>query len=98
MNRDMELRRMFFALWIFLSAVGVMVVIGSPTLAGAADKRHKAIEFEDEVVEGMNKRPLDYVSEIAEKERNGARTHLYRKRVGFRQETQLTLREMRFSP
>ncbi|OFZ23338.1 MAG: hypothetical protein A2X94_03825 [Bdellovibrionales bacterium GWB1_55_8] len=62
-----------------------------------SSKRHKVIEFDDELVEGMNKRPLDSLSQISERERNGTRSHLYRKRAGFRQETQNTLKEMRYS-
>ena len=63
--------------------------------AQAEGTRQKVIDFEDEYVEGVNKRPLDSVSQISEAERR-RKNHLYRKRVGFRSETLETLRMMRF--
>lgn len=56
----------------------------------------KVIDFEGDLVEGMNKRPLDSLSEISELQKRRKRMHLYRKRRGFRTETQETLREMRY--
>jgi hypothetical protein len=58
--------------------------------------RQKVIDFEDEVVEGMNKRPLDSLSQISDRDRRRKKLHLYRKRVGFRAETSETLRELRY--
>lgn len=66
--------------------------------AHAAKDRQKVIDFEDEIVEGMNKRPLDSVSQLSERDRRKNKPHLYRKRGGFRSETLETLREMRFQP
>lgn len=61
------------------------------------DKRFKVIDFEDEVVEGMNRRPLDSLSQISDRDRDLKREHLYRKRVGFRNETAETLSTLRFN-
>lgn len=91
--------------WIAVCALGFASLVPAvPAISSAAPqgpfaggKRHKSIEFEDELVEGMNKRPLDSVSQIGERERANGRPHLYRKRVGFRQENRNTLREMRYS-
>jgi len=58
--------------------------------------RQKVIDFEDSLVEGMNKRPLDSFSQISERDRR-KKLHLYRKRSGFRTENQTTLEEMRFT-
>jgi len=69
-------------------------------LAGAADgapKRAKVIDFEDELVEGMNRRPLDSLSQIGENGKKKKKPHLYRKRIGFRSETQETLTEARYA-
>jgi hypothetical protein len=63
----------------------------------AADKRGKVIDFEDEVVEGVNKQPLDSLSQISEAERRRRKPHLYRKRGGFRTETAETLRVLRYA-
>ncbi|MGZ3699136.1 MAG: hypothetical protein ACXWPM_01285 [Bdellovibrionota bacterium] len=61
-------------------------------------KRGKVIDFEDEVVEGMNRKPLDSVSQVSEKDRRHKRPHLYRKRAGFRSETDDTIRTLRATP
>ncbi len=61
-----------------------------------AEKRAKVIDFDDDVVEGMNKRPLDSLSEISERDGKKHKPHLYRKRAGFRTETEETLRQIRF--
>ena len=61
-------------------------------------KRAKVIDFEDEVVEGVNKRPLDSLSQISEADRRRRKPHLYRKRVGFRLETAESFRALRFTP
>lgn len=58
--------------------------------------RQKVIDFEGDVVEGVNKRPLDSLSELSEVQKRRKKMHLYRKRKGFRTETQETLREMRY--
>ncbi|HUP56071.1 MAG TPA: hypothetical protein VM598_01370 [Bdellovibrionota bacterium] len=61
-------------------------------------KRGKVIDFEDEVVEGVNKRPLDSLNQISEADRKKRKPHLYRKRGGFRSETAETLRALKFTP
>ena len=69
------------------------------THASAADKKpshQKVIDFEDEIVEGMNKRPLDSLNQVSEKEKHRRKQHLYRKRVGFRAETNESLHELRY--
>jgi len=63
---------------------------------GSAPSRQKVIDFEDELVEGMNKRPLDSLSQVGDGKRRAEKPHLYRKRVSFRSETRETLREARF--
>ncbi len=57
--------------------------------------RSKVIDFEGELVEGMNKKPLDSLSQISENERNRKKSHLYRVRKGYRNESTELLREMR---
>ena len=58
--------------------------------------RGRSIDFEDSVVEGVNKRPLDSLSQIGDADRR-KRPHLYRKRSGFRMETLETVREIRMA-
>lgn len=59
-------------------------------------KRQKVIDFEDSLVEGVNKRPLDSLSQVSEKNKGKKRPHLYRKRAGFGTETRQTLNDLRY--
>ncbi len=62
-----------------------------------ANSRSKVIDFEDELIEGVNKQPLDSLSQISEANRRRKKLHLYRKRVGFKGENAETLKELRLS-
>lgn len=72
-------------------------VVSSSAFAGKS-KRQRTIDFDDEVVEGLNKRPLDSLSQISERDRKRHKPHLYHKRVGFRDETRETLHQLRLVP
>jgi hypothetical protein len=67
---------------------------GKPTQG----RRQKVIDFEGELVEGVNRKSLDSLSQISESKKRISKTHLYRKRQSFRSEMNETLREMRHSP
>ncbi len=67
-------------------------------VAAEKAKGQKVIDFEDEVVEGLNKRPYDSLSQISERNKKRRKPHLYRKRVGFRTETAENLHTMKFTP
>jgi hypothetical protein len=67
-------------------------------IAGEKAKGQKVIDFEDEVVEGLNKRPFDSLSQISERNKKRRKPHLYRKRVGFRTETADSLHTAKFTP
>lgn len=84
-------------LWKAL-ALTTLLLAGAATglWANGSPSRQKVIDFEDELVEGMNKRPLDSVSQVGDGKRRAEKPHLYRKRVSFRSETRETLREARF--
>ena len=80
-----------------LAALCFLIALGVPRLAEAAEvKHHKVIDFDDEVVEGVNKRPLDSLSHISDAQKRARRPHLYRKRAGFRSETAQTLQTLRY--
>lgn len=90
----------FFRLSTFLRLTLVVIVICGLYYdsANAGDKnRQKVIDFEDQLVEGMNKQPLDSLNQISEKDRKKKKPHLYRKRTGFRSETNETLGVMRYN-
>jgi hypothetical protein len=76
----------------------IALVFATPAHGIDDSKRSKVIDFEDEVVEGVNKRPLDSLNQISEADRRKRKPHLYRKRGGFRSETAETLRALKFTP
>jgi hypothetical protein len=79
---------LFFIAFLLNSALGAL----------PDSKRHKVIDFEDQLIEGMNKRPLDSLNQLSEKNRRKKKAHLYRKRGGFKYEIVQTLDEMRYTP
>ena len=84
-------------LHIIISALVLITVLaaGQPSFGGDK-KRQKSIDFEDDLVEGMNKRPLDSLNQISERDKKHRKPHLYQKRIGFRDETGEILRELRY--
>ncbi len=76
-----------------LFALLSIFILGQSPQAG---DRSQVIDFEDEVIEGLNKKPLDSLSQISERDRKRRQFHLYRKRAGFTTETQELLREVRY--
>ncbi len=79
----------------------ILILILSASLVSVAalavPKRSKVIDFENEVVESMSKRPLNSLSQV-ERDRNRKSPHLYRKRSGFSTETRETLVQSRYTP
>lgn len=62
-----------------------------------AANRSRTIDFEDEVVEGVNRKPLDSLNQVSEREKRKRRMHLYRKRGGFRSDNEELLFELRYA-
>ena len=81
-------------IWLFMILSGLL---GSPAVLGK-DSRMKVIDFEDQVVEGMNKRPLDSLNQFGDGTGKNTRPHLYRKRIGFKSETERMLEEVGVQP
>lgn len=82
--------------WVLL-----IITVGNLSAAHAAPqgpKRQKVIDFDDELVEGLNRRPLDSLSQLSEKEKRRRKHHLYHKRASFKSETVETLRALRYTP
>lgn len=61
---------------------GLMIAIAAMSLQTMADRRTK-IDFEDQLVEGVNRQPLDSLSQLSE-DKASKKYRLYRKRAGFR--------------
>src|SRR5947209_2831380 len=93
-------------IWIGLGIMAGLVTVSSLAMGAPArpkggetaplHHRSRVIDFDDTLVEGINKRPLDSLDQIGDQGRNRDRGHLYRKRAGFRDETQVTLHELRY--
>lgn len=81
-----------------LLGILALLLLTDSTSFAAQKNRQKVIDFEDEVVEGVNQRPLDSLSQISEAKKRKNGPHLYRKRGGFRAETLLTLKNLKFTP
>lgn len=81
--------------YLVLLLIAVSLTCVTDLVAGPT-KRQKVIDFEDEVVEALNKRPLDSLNQISERDRKRKKPHLYRKRAGFRTETIEMIHEMRY--
>ena len=71
----------------------VFLFLAALALPGGAraDERSKNIEFENEVIEGENRRGMDSLTQISEGADN-KKTRLYEKRQSFQDENQELLR------
>lgn len=77
----------------------VLAVLIGGLLASSSVKagdHSRVIDFEDDVVEGVNKRPLDSVQQLGDADRRKKRSHLYRKRAGYKDETEQALLYLRY--
>ena len=63
--------------------------------AFAEDKGAKReLDFEGEVIEGMNRQPLDSMTQISEGQGDRSKGHLYRRRKKFHEENRELAREI----
>lgn len=96
-QRMVRLMTMVFLAFTALSAAYAFY-LGNAYAASPERKGQKVIDFEDSVVEGVNKRPLDSLSQIGDANKRRKKPHLYRKRGGFRTEVSEMLRVMKYTP
>lgn len=68
----------------------------APARAVFAQERSKSLDFEDSTIEGVNKQPLDSLSQISDRDAKRKKNHLYWKKTHFHPETQESLRELRY--
>jgi hypothetical protein len=100
---DLELKTQPLKQRLALQFIGattlLLLTISTSVFAQSTpSQRQKVIDFEDELVEGMNRRPLDSLSQISEKDKKRRKHHIYRKRTGFKTETGESLRVVRYTP
>ena len=73
-----------------------LFLLQSSVFAQESGKRSKSINFEDEMVEGINRKNLDSFNQISEQTGKN-KNHLYRKRAGFNDRDLSLLTELRLS-
>lgn len=86
--------------FILFKTALVIIICLLPLSALSADfdgSRKKALDFDESLVEGVNKRPLDSLSQIAENEKNRRGLHLYWIRDNFNSQNQRSLKEIGFT-
>lgn len=81
-----------------LAVVFTVLVTLLPAPAIAADpmpqtSRSRSLDFEDEIVEGMNKNPFDSVISVGKNDA-AARRRIYRTKTHYEQDVKRTVREM----
>lgn len=81
---------LFLALNAFVKANADDV---TPRLSNS--KSMKVIDFEGDLVEGINKQSLDSLTQMSEEEKRRRRNHLYQKRKSFKAEDQQLINELR---
>lgn len=84
---------MNFSVWIKMLALSLMI---AGTAYGDPDSK-KQIDFEGDVVEGVNKQPLDSLNQISNGDNGSNRLHLYRRKRpndALTRESRETLREL----
>jgi len=89
--------RVLLVILSLLSILGFAITLQEASAATPVSARQKVLDFDDETIEGLNKRPLDSLSQISEKDRRRHKPHLYRKRTGFRSETAETMRSLKYT-
>lgn len=58
----------------------------------APEKSQKQVDFEDEMIEGVNRQPLDSLSQISDQDDGRGPSHLYRKRDSIKDEIDESIR------
>ena len=81
-------------LFTLIFTLGFLVLAGITTaLAAEGNKRSKSINFEDDVIEGINRKSLDSVAQISENDAH-KKAHLYKKRATFIDRDQALVRSI----
>ncbi len=64
------------------------------TATAWAGERKTKLDFEDQLVEGVNKRPLDSLNSVNDGNGGGKNRHLYRRKIRFDAENRRTLQDL----
>lgn len=89
---------LFFFFWVSLFLFSLPADVAknknNPPSSGGP-QRKKDLNFEDDIVEGMNHLPLDHLKQFADKDKK-KEPHLYHKRNNFENEIKIKLKEWRY--
>src|SRR5690348_10472216 len=85
-----------FLLVILVFFLGILSTTSMSLADEKKPKSQKVIDFEGDLVEGMNRQPLDSLNQVSDGNGRRRKAHLYRTRRGFRTETQESIKEMRY--
>jgi len=75
------------------SLILLTLILSSPPALMAGERKTK-LDFEDQLVEGVNKRPLDSLSSVNDGSGAGRNRHLYRRKTRFESENRRTLQDL----
>jgi hypothetical protein len=79
----------------------ILIILGllfvTPGLAAEKKERSKFLKFDGEVLEGMDKAPVDAMEDIAHNDK-AKKAHLYRKRAEYREEMKQLSTDLGYQP
>lgn len=77
-----------------LTLLLTVISICSSLATASAGERKTKLDFEDQLVEGVNKRPLDSLNSVNDGNGSGKNRHLYRRKIRFDAENRRTLQDI----
>lgn len=66
----------------------------SLTVLGEDGKRKRSLNFDGDIVEGMNRQPLDSLTSLKEDDGDRSKNHIYRRKKKFKKENRELAREI----
>ncbi len=79
---------------IINQVLSLVVLLGSLTTSEAhAGERKTSLDFEEQLVEGVNKRPLDSLNSVNDGNGAGKNRHLYSRKIRFEAENRRLLQD-----
>ena len=75
-------------IFLLLSLFALTAIAKSPKRSAPApgEQSQKELDFDGDVVEGMNRQPLDSLTTNSEGDGGGSKNHLYRRKKNFKPE------------
>jgi hypothetical protein len=83
--------------FIGLNSISAHLIYSEDNVPKKTPSRSKSLDFEGDLIEGVNKRPLDSLNQVSEANKKRKRPHLYNKKSDYHLENAYKLKEMRHS-